>query len=418
MLRVNEIKKLPESPGVYIFFDNNRVIYVGKSISIKKRVASYFNSKNLGPKTSMLVSKIASIDYLKVFSEFEALLLETELIRKYKPFFNIQAKDDKSPHYIKISAGEVPIIEIARKQIKKSGDFLVGPFPSAKTAREVMRLVRRIFPYCHHKKAPKKCLYVHLGLCPYPYASEEAKEKYIKDIYRIKKFLSGKSKLVVNQLIIQMRQFAQRQMFEEAGLLKKQIEKIEYLLTTYHTPREFLETPTLVDDLTQLRLKDIKEKLELEKIPKKIECYDISNFQGKHATGSMIVFINGHPEKREYRRFKIKYSKKPDDYEMIREVLARRFKNDWSTPDLVIIDGGRGQLNAALSVTIKYKVNVPIVSLAKRREEIYIPTRVMPISLTKESPARQLVQALRDEAHRFAISYHRLLRSRAFIVKT
>lgn len=416
MLTVNKIKQLPDTPGVYIFYDRDlSVIYVGKSVSIKKRVASYFSNRHLGPKTGMLVSKIENIGHLKVFSEFEALLLEAELIRKHKPFYNVQAKDDKSPLYIKISSGEIPLVELARKQIKEKGDFVVGPFPSAKSTREVMRLIRRIFPYCQHKKAPKKCLYVHLGLCPYPYSSEEAKEKYRTDIEKIKKFLSGKSKAVVRQLMLQMKELSSGQKYEDANEIKKQIAKIEYLLTKYHTPREFLETPTLVDDLAITRLKDIKETLDLEKIPKRIECFDISNFQGKLATGSMAVFIDGRPEKSQYRRFKIKFSMKPNDYEMFSEVLRRRLKNDWPAPDLIIVDGGRGQLNAALSTLSKFKFKIPVVSLAKRLEEIFVPAKVLPISLPKESPARQLVQALRDEAHRFAISYHRMLRSKEFI---
>lgn len=418
MLSVKEINQLPHAPGVYIFYDSNlRVIYVGKSVSIKKRVSSYFSNKNLGPKTTMLVSKIKNINYLKVFSEFEALLLESELIKKHKPFFNVQAKDDKSPLYIKITGSEVPIVETARKQTKKRGDFIVGPFPSSKITKEVMRTIRRIFPYCQHKKMPKKCLFVHLGLCSYPYSSKEANKKYRQDITKIKKFLSGKSKLVLNQLVTQMNTLAKNQRYEDANEIKNQIEKIQYILTTYHTPREFLETPTLVDDLTLTRLNDIKEKLQLEKIPKRIECYDISNFQGKLATGSMVVFSNGYPEKSKYRRFKIKFSKKPNDYEMLKEILARRLKNGWESPDLIIIDGGRGQLNAALSIMSKYKAYFPVVSLAKRLEEIYVPLKVLPVSLPKESPARQLVQALRDEAHRFAINYHRLLRSKDFIAK-
>src|SRR3990167_2116874 len=200
-----QIKKLPDSPGIYLYYDGNgTLLYVGKSVSLKKRVASYFVNKNLGPKTNMLVGKIAKIDHIKVFSEFEALLLEAELIRKYQPFFNIQAKDDKSPIYIKIEGAEVPIISTTRKENPKRGVFLAGPFPSAKTAKEVLRMIRRIFPYCHHKNAKKPCLYVHLGLCPYPYQSPEAKEKYKKDIGQVKKLLANKSKALIRELTSKM----------------------------------------------------------------------------------------------------------------------------------------------------------------------------------------------------------------------
>ena len=174
--------------------------------------------------------------------------------------------------------------------------------------------------------------------------------------------------------------------------------------------------PTLVNDLTAARLKDLKEKLGLAKIPKRIECYDISNISGKLATGSMVVASFGKIDKGEYRKFKIKFKNTPDDYEMLKEVLSRRFKNDWPKPDLIIIDGGRGQLNASLSILRKFDSAISIASIAKRLEEIYVPDKITPISLPKESPARQLAQEIRDEAHRFAITYHRLLRSKNLLM--
>lgn len=417
-----KIRKLPLNPGIYQFFDKDgQLIYVGKSVSIKKRVASYFASRDLGPKTNQLVTKIADIKYIRVFSEFEALLLESDLINEHKPFYNIQSKDDKSPIYIKITTGEVPLLETIRKTSiapqKARGEYIKGPFPSAKTTRHILKLIRRIFPYCHHKNAKSPCLYVHLGLCPYPYQSEESKIIYKKAIQKIKDVLTGKSKRLIRQLTSEMTTLAKGEQFEEANKVKKQIQLLEYITSTYHTPREFLETPTLVDDLNLIRLKDLKLKLNLAKLPRRIECYDISNISGKFATGSMVVFQNGKPQKEEYRRFKIKFLNTPNDFEMIREVIARRFKNTWPEADLMIIDGGRGQLSSALEIANKYQKNIPIVGLAKRLEEIYLPNDNIPISLPKESPARQLVQAARDEAHRFAITYHRLLRSKNFLPK-
>lgn len=414
----NRIKKLPLEPGVYLFLNSKReIIYVGKAVSIKKRVGSYFVKESLGPKTDKLVSQITDIKLIKVFSEFEALLLEAELIKEHKPFFNVQAKDDKSPLYIKISNDEIPHITVTRREKKVRGVFLKGPFPSAKTTRDVLKIIRKIFPYCHHQNPKKPCLFVHLGLCPYPYGSQSGKGKYIEAVEKIKKLLSGKNKALIRDLERQMREASKNLQFEEAAEIKSKISKLQYILTTFHTPREFLERPTLVDDLTLTRLKDLQEKLEIPKIPKRVECYDISNLAGKQSTGSMVVFLNGRPEKSEYRRFKIKYKNTPDDYDMLKETLSRRFKNSWTTPDLIIIDGGRGQLNAALSVLSKYKLNIPVVSLAKRMEEIFVPAKVLPVSLPKESPARQLAQAVRDEAHRFAITYHRLLRSKNFLEK-
>ena len=408
-----QIASLPDSPGIYKFYDSKgKLLYVGKSVSVKKRVASYFQDKNLGPKTSLLVKKINKVEYIKVFSEFEALLLEAEQIRTHKPFFNIESKDDKSPIYIKITGDPVPLVATVREEKPKKGIFLKGPFPSGKETRQILRLIRRIFPYCHHKNPKKPCLFVHLGLCPYPYADDLSKQKYLGTINRIKKLLSGKSKILIRQLSRQMTDFAKMQKFEQANELKKQIEKLQYITTTYHSPLEFLQRPTLVDDLTQARLEDLKNVLSLARIPKRIECYDIANISGKLATGSMIVFTNGTADKSQYRKFKIKFTRKPDDYKMIREVLARRFKNDWPVADLMVIDGGRGQLNAALSIVEKYHIKTFVISLAKRLEEIHSQNKVLPISLPKESPARQLTQAIRDEAHRFAGAYHRHLRSK------
>lgn len=412
----NQIAKLPQDPGIYQFFDKGgKLLYVGKSVSIKKRVQSYFQNKNLGPKTDKLVQNIAEVKFIKVFSEFEALLLESELIRTHKPFYNIISKDDKSPLYIKITSDPIPLIQTTRKELPKRGVFQKGPFPNTKTAREVLKIIRRIFPYCTHKNPPKPCLYVHLGLCPYPYRDDTAKAKYQETISKIKKLLSGKSTLLIKSLVREMKDLSKLQKFEEAAATKKQIENLQYLMTTYHAPREFMEQPTLVDDLTLGRLKNFQDALSLPKLPKRIECYDISNISGTNATGSMVVMTNGKIDKGEYRKFKIKFKHTPDDYEMMREVLARRIKNDWSKPDVMIIDGGRGQLNAALSIINRYKYQTTVVSLAKRLEEIYTSGKVLPISLPARSPARQLAQEIRDEAHRFAITYHRKLRSKSFI---
>ena len=416
---MQKFTSLPDVPGIYQFYDSRgKLIYVGKSVSIKKRVGAYFTNKNLGPKTSLLVSKIAEVKYIKVFSEFEALLLEAELIRIHQPFFNSIAKDDKSPVYIKITAGRIPLIFLVRKEAPKKDVFLKGPFPSAKIAREILTLARKIFPYCHHRNPKKPCLYVHLGLCPYPYSSQSKQKIYLATTNRIKKLLSGRSKILLRQLTVEMTKAAKAQQFERANITKKQIKQLEYLTTTYHAPQEFLEKPTLVDDLRLAKLKDLTEKLKLEKITGRIECYDISSISGKFATGALAVFINGQADKSQYRRFRIKFTDTPNDYEMIKEVLSRRFKNNWPKPDLIIVDGGRGHLNVACGVLEIYKITAPVVSLAKRFEEIYTSAKILPLALPKESPARQLAQNIRDEAHRFAISYHRLLRSKNLLAKT
>jgi len=211
-----KIKKLPDSPGVYRFYDEKKnIIYVGKSLSIRKRVSTYFQTRILGPKTRLLVSKIADIDFIKVFSEFEALLLESKIIKEKQPFFDTVAKDDKSPLYIKITQDKVPLITVSRKEKPKRGVLLKGPFPSAKTTREVLKILRRIFPYCHHKNPKKPCLYVHLGLCPYPYQSHQSLALYLDNVKKIKKLLTGKSKMLIRDLTKEMARLSNKQIYEQ-----------------------------------------------------------------------------------------------------------------------------------------------------------------------------------------------------------
>lgn len=410
-----QIKSLPKQPGIYVFKNiNGQVLYVGKSINIQKRVASYFQNKDLGPKTTKLVSHVVDIAHIKVFSEFEALLLEASLIKKYQPFYNSVAKDDKSPLYIKINAGDIPLISTTRAKVADKKDFLVGPFPSVKNARDILKIIRKIFPYCQHKKARKPCLYVHLGLCPYPYRNKTSQKEYQKTVRKIKKLLLGRSQILIKQLTWEMKISSLNQKYEQADVIKKQIEKLQHLFTTFRMPHEFLQSPSLVDDLKEARLNSLKDILNLENVPQRIECYDISNILGKYATGSMIVFEEGEAKKSQYRRFKIKFATN-DDYQMIREVLTRRFKNDWPKPDLIVIDGGRGQLNVALKTLADFKLDCAAIALAKKREEIYMPGKKEPLSLPKDNEARLMLEALRNEAHRFAITYHKLLRSKSFL---
>ncbi|EKD57397.1 MAG: hypothetical protein ACD_57C00319G0003 [uncultured bacterium] len=413
-----KLTNLPDSPGVYRFYDEKKnIIYVGKSLSIRKRVSTYFQTRILGPKTRLMVSKIANLDFIKVFSEFEALLLEAKLIKVNQPFFNTVAKDDKSPLYIKITQDKVPLITVTRREKPRRGVFLKGPFPSAKTTREVLKIIRKIFPYCHHKNPRKPCLYVHLGLCPYPYQSQQSLVLYLDNVKKIKKLLMGKSQILIRDLTREMARLSSIQKYEQAQEVKEQIRKIEAIVTSYHSPSEFLEHPGLVDDLSISRLNELKEILNLKKKLGRIECYDISNIGGNLATGSMAVFTSGQPDKDQYRKFRIKFTHTPDDYQMIGEILTRRFHNDWPVPDLVIIDGGRGQLNTALTVINKLKLKVVPIAIAKRFEYIFHPDKPSPISLPKDNPARQLVAQIRDEAHRFALSYHRLLRSKAMLTE-
>jgi len=412
------VGKLPSKPGVYLFKDKNRrIIYVGKSVNLKSRVKSYFQpDSQLGPKTTLMVKEIRKIDYISVDSEIEALLLEASLIKKCQPKYNIIWKDDKSPLYIKITVGDkIPIVTTARREKETREVLLFGPFPRSSVARGVLKTLRRIFPYCQHKKIQKSCLWVHLGLCPDPYRGDlRAYKNNIKNIIMI---LRGQNKKVITRLEREMKILSKREDFENAAKVKRQIEEIQYLTQTYHEPKEYLEKPSLYQDLVEQRLKDLSQILNLDKIPRKIEAIDISNIMGREASGSLIVFKDGERDRSQYRRFKIRRKKTPDDVAMIKEVLSRRLRNKWPLPDLFVIDGGLGQLNAALTILDEFGLKIPTIALAKREEEIYIPSNKKTLQLKKDSLALQLIQEVRDEAHRFALSYHRKLRERAFLTK-
>lgn len=412
---VNSInpKTIPQKPGIYLFKDKKKeIIYVGKSVNLRERVRQYLRPQlRLGVKTQKMISEIAGVEYHLVQSEVESLLLETSLIKKYRPKYNIAWKDDKSHLYIKVTIGdEIPIITTARRELETPTIKLYGPFPSASTVRYVLRTLRRIFPYCQHKRQQKSCLWVHLGLCPDPYHNNHS--SYRQSIQNIMLFLEGKNKTLLVRLEREMKKAARKERFEEAAQLKKQIESLKYVTSSFIKPEEYLKHPSLYEDLVTERLNDLKSVLELKKIPQRIEAYDISNISGKEATGSMIVFSNGEPDKSEYRKFKIRFKSTPDDVFMIKEILIRRLKNKWPLPNLILVDGGRGQLNAVLSVLSQNSLNLPVVGLAKREEELYLPDKSSPLKLPATSPALQFLRYIRDEAHRFAITYHKKLRRR------
>ena len=408
---------LPQSPGVYIYRDNSgKVIYVGKSVNLRSRVSSYFKPpEKLLPKTAKLVEEIKKIEYIVVETEVESLLLEANLIKKYLPKYNIVVKDDKSPIYIKIDYSEdVPkVLAIRKPKYKiKRGDYVFGPFPSSKTVTYFLKNIRRVIPFCTHSSDKRPCLYVHLGLCPDPYRSENNRLQYKKNLKILIKFLSGKYRKIINDLNKQMLEASNNQRFEEALSIKKQIEGLTYVTQKVRYPEEYLKSPNLLSDLNLQKIKTLKKILNLSTTPKRIECYDISNFQGTNATGSMVVLTNGAPDKSQYRRFRIKTKDTPDDFAMHKEMLTRRLKNAWLLPDLFVIDGGKGQVSTAYSVLQDNNINIPIIGLAKRLEEIFIPNVPKPILLERNSPALLLLQQIRDESHRFAITYHRNLRQK------
>lgn len=410
--------RLPKTPGVYIYRNlSGEIIYVGKSIDLKNRVSSYFRPPDkLLPKTAKLVTEICKIEYITVETEVESLLLEANLIKKYQPRYNIVIKDDTSPLYIKIDySADVPKVLAVRKPAKsalKKGDYLFGPFPSSKTVTAFLKNIRRVIPYCTHNADKRPCLYVHLNLCPDPFRSEQNRLKYRADLRILIKFLQGKYRRLLDDLSRQIKIESAKQNYEKALILKSQLDGLKYVTQNVRYPEEYLRSPNLIADLNLQKLKLLKKSLNLPKLPKRIECYDISNFQGANATGSMVVMTNGAPDKSQYRKFKIKLTHTPDDFAMHREMLTRRLKNSWPLPELFIIDGGKGQVSTAHAVLAEHGVSTPLIGLAKRLEEVFMPGRSQPIILSHTSPELLLLRQIRDESHRFAITYHRLLRKK------
>ncbi len=431
-----------------MFLDKDRkILYVGKAKNLKSRVSSYFSSVPLGKKTAQLVDQIKLIDVTIVDSEFESLLFEAHLIKKYKPKYNVMLTDNKMYPLIRITKKETfPAVLTARRSDDKKSVYF-GPFPSAGAVRLVLRTLRRIFPFktsINHSK--KICLYNHLGLCPCPEAihSEQVRKDYRKNIARIIKILEGKSISVKRDLEREMKTMGKKERYEEAKELKRQLDAFNYVTQPFHLPFEYDENPNLRVDIRQkelLGLSDVlnRHSLAIGKLTK-IECFDISNIQGKFATGSLVVLTDGEIDKSQYRRFRIRRENRPNDVAMMAEVLQRRIKrNDWPLPDLIIVDGGKAQVGAALAVVNGGGLNLPIIGLAKREETIIIQKKnviarspqatvaiseiasslaprndkisFIEVSLPKDSPALHLIQRIRDEAHRFAITYHKHLRS-------
>lgn len=410
--------KIPHSPGVYIYKGiNGRVIYVGKAIDLYHRVSSYFHASNHDSKTEALVEQIAGIETIIVESELEALILEANLIKKYLPQFNIKLMDDKDYLYIAVTRDEFPKVITARKKDLTGIKKYWGPFPSSRTVRDTLKSLRRVFPWCVSPRGDwrgKPCFYYHLGLCPGPCAGVISKIDYNKIINRFAKFMDGKKEQLIKDLTLEMRHESEKQNFEAAARIKKVVEGTLYL-TQINRTKLYLENPNFLQNERQLALEGLKKDLGLDKLPERIEGYDISNIQGKEATGSMVVLTHGEIDKSQYRKFKIWISGKPNDVGMHREMIRRRLKHpEWEMPDLIIVDGGRGQVRAVQFEILNFKFEIPIFGLAKKREWLYPPEGEV-IKLSKRSLSLKLLQKLRDEAHRFAISFHRKLHRQSIL---
>ncbi len=435
------IKTLPHTPGVYLFRDvGGAVLYVGKAKDLKKRVAQYATRDAIGEKTRALVAAAARVEIVQTANEFDALLLEADRIRKLQPKYNVILKDDKSPLYVLFTLSErLPHIRVVRRsdipKHSKRTDALFGPFQAARVLRSLMRHTRHIIPYCTQKRRTgKPCFYTHLRLCnPCPSAIvrlPEGNEKnrlihqYRTSIFRLKNIFSGKSSDVVRDMEKEMRQLAAANRFEEAAVTKNHIQNLYRMLQTSYDPMLYMESATAVEDIVNRELSDLRTILQpyfpsLSEL-KRIESVDISNIQGTYATGSLVVLTDGKKDTSQYKRFRIRRNPPtggaPNDVAMMSEVISRRLKHpEWPLPDLLVIDGGKPQLSAAMTTMQQYSNSIPVIGLAKRFEELVIRQesgwKTIRIPLT--SPALHVVQRIRDEAHRFALSYHRLLRKKS-----
>ncbi|MDD5005085.1 MAG: excinuclease ABC subunit UvrC [Candidatus Omnitrophica bacterium] len=391
------IKSLPQGPGVYLMKDKQgRVIYVGKAANIKKRVLSYFSRPQPSYKNEVLLRQLYDISTITTASEHEAFLLESRLIKQLRPHYNISLKDDKSFPFIKITRQDYPGIFIGRKKPNEDVEYF-GPYTNAKLLRLALKSIRKVFKFCNCYKFPKKeCLNFHLGLCSAPCTGRISRRDYIKNIQDFKHFLKRGSLSLTGILEKRMQHYARLKKFEEALKLREKIKALG-LLSEQSSSGDW-------------------DAIGLDRPPYRIEAFDVSNILGNEAVGSMVTFIGGKPCKNDYRRFRIKIVKNIDDYKMLGEILHRRYnrviEESLDKPDLIVIDGGRGHLNVASGELRYLGLDIPIIAIAKDQELIYTVTRELPLKLDRHSGVLQLIQQLRDEAHRFAINYHKLLRKK------
>ena len=531
-----QIKTLPHQPGVYQYFDaDERLIYVGKAKDIKKRVSSYFNKHHDYGKTRVLVKNIASVKHIVVETENDALLLENNLIKKYKPKYNVLLKDDKSYPWICIKKERFPRVFPTRRVIKDGSEYF-GPYTSMKTVKTLLGLIKGLYQLrtCNYDLSESKieagkykvCLEYHLGNCLGACEGYETEEEYQANIIAIREILKGNFKDSLQQFKIQMRQHAEAMQFEDAQKIKEKLEVLEnyqakstivnpkisnvdvfsivsdetyayvnFLQLSYgsiirsHTlelkkklqesDSDLLELaiteirqrfnsnskeiyvpfkvnlgndlkitiPKLgdkksildlsirnakyfrMDKFKQVKLVDpdrhanrimaqMKADLRLSEEPRHIECFDNSNIQGTNPVAACVVFKNGKPSKKDYRNFNIKTVEGPDDFASMEEVVYRRYKRlkeeDQPLPQLIIIDGGKGQLSSALKSldVLGLRGKIAIIGIAKRLEELFYPDDPIPLYLDKKSETLKIIQQLRNEAHRFGIEHHRNRRSK------
>ena len=424
----DKVRQFPTGPGVYLMKDAQaRVIYVGKAVNLRSRAGSYFlKAASIERRTAELVTEIADIDYIETDSEVDALLMEARLIKDIQPRFNNLLKDDKTFPYLQISTREdFPRVEFTRTPESK-GVRLYGPFTNAGQLRGTIAVLQKIFRFrtctLDIEEADEKwrwyrpCLLASINQCTAPCNLRVSKEDYKADIKRLRMFLDGKKSRLLKSMETDMQEASRELKFEKAARIRDDIEALKTLnlrgdLEEHAQPEVFYVDPAK-------GVAGLKQILKLQELPRRIEGIDIAHLQGGETVASLVQFIDGLPFKHGYKRFKIKSVEGVDDFASMREVVTRRFRRlqqeGESFPDLLLIDGGKGQLNAVMETFQQLEIEPPTtISLAKREEEIFVPGQPEPHRLSRHSYALRLLQYVRDESHRFAQHYHHMLRQKA-----
>lgn len=422
-----KVKTFPAAPGVYIMKDGQgRVIYVGKAKNLKNRASHYFTKQATEDRrTCDLVKEIADIDFLTADSEVDALLLEARLIKDIQPRFNVDLKDDKTFPYLQIRTREsYPRVEFTRTP-RRRGVRLYGPFTSAKSLRAAIQVLQRIFKYrtCSLDIDPnderwrwyRPCILANIRQCTAPCNFRVTVEDYRKQIRQLILVLEGKKGRLLREMEAEMREASKAMFFEKAAKLRDDIKALNNLTLRGDTDKDVQPEVFVMDP--KKGVVGLKQVLHLNQPPRVIEGIDIAHLGGTETVASLVTFIDGLPFKPGYRRFKIKSVDQVDDFASIREVVTRRYRrisqSDDVFPDVVMIDGGKGQLSAAKDAFDALFLEPPcLISLAKREEEICRVDADEPLKLSRSSAALRLLQYVRDEAHRFAQHYHHLLRQK------
>ena len=409
-----QVEKLPLAPGVYLMrAEDGEILYIGKARSLRKRAASYLVNKAQLPKIPLLMAKVREIDYIETPTEVDALLLEARLIREYLPHYNKELKDDKSFPLLKITREAFPRIHLTRNKHDKRA-FYYGPFTDAKLLREAIALINALFPIRKCRRLPKTaCLYYHIGQCLAPCIKPELKPEYDRVVEEVRDFLGAGKRSFMEYLTDRMREAAGELRFEDAQYFKEQIEALGKLKKKRFSPANPEMSIALSATL------ELKKILGMKKLPERIVCFDVSNIQGDEAAASKVSFYRELPDKLEYRRYKIRGVKGINDYAMIQEALGRMITGikegrETFIPDAIVIDGGKGHLNAAREVLRREGFeNTELLSIAKRFETVYWAKSDAELPIPKNSSGLYLLQKVRDEAHRFAIAYHRSLKEKS-----